>query len=82
MDFKDKNLNTIKIKNDSFIRNPPILKGIETRFKENSVEIKNIDGPFKKNMIVTKVIKTENDNNYFKMNKENRKNIRSPPNFF
>jgi hypothetical protein len=83
----EKPQNVVNKKEDKkmFIMNPPILKGIETKFKGKFVEVKNIDGPFKKNKILTKVIKTDNDNNYFKQNieaKQGKKNIRSPPNFF
>ena len=82
MDFNYKQVKVEKNQKDPFIRNPPILKGIESKLKQTKIEIMNVDGPFKKNKIMTKVIKTDNDNNYFKMNMETKRNIRSPPNFY
>ena len=66
MDFDD---NT----NHYSIRDPPIIKSMKVDQQKY--------GFFNKEKIFTKIIKNDDDNNYFKQQIELRDKIRPPPNF-
>jgi hypothetical protein len=55
------------------IRDPPIIKSMKVDQKKYAI--------FNKEKIFTKIIKNEDDNNYFKQQVELRNKIRPPPNF-